>query len=163
MKPRSPRGRETTNTSTPEKCIDMGMLGELFGYHLRRAQGAVFEDFMRTMADSRLTPGQFGVLILIDRNNGLSQSALARALGIERSTMVAVIDGLEERNLVERRPSATDGRSYALSLSSPGKRLLADTKPRVRRHEKRLTAGLKPGEMDTLIELLQRISGEART
>jgi DNA-binding MarR family transcriptional regulator len=153
MKPRTPL----------ETSVDMGMLGELFGYPLRRAQGAVFEDFMRTMAESRLTPGQFGVLILIDRNDGLSQSSLARALGIERSTMVAVIDRLEDRKLVQRRPSATDGRSYALSLSPSGDRLLAETRPRVRRHEKRLTAGLEPGELETLIDLLQRINGEART
>ncbi|MDH5748296.1 MAG: MarR family transcriptional regulator [Rhodospirillales bacterium] len=163
MKPRPARKGDATNSARPKNTFDMGMLEDLFGYHLRRAQAAVFEDFMRTMTESRLTPGQFGVLILIDRNKGLSQSALARALGIERSTMVAVINGLEDRNLVERHPSATDGRSYALSLSPLGNRLLADTKPRVRRHEKRLTAGLKPGEVETLTDLLKRISETARS
>lgn len=144
-------------SSSGGEHIGAGMLEELFGYHLRRAQVAVFEDFMRTMTASRLTPGQFGVLIIIEGNDGLCQSALARALGKKRSTMVAVIDGLEERQLVLRRPSATDGRSYALSLSGLGKRLLADVKPRVRRHEKLLTAKLEPGEVDTLIDLLRRI------
>ncbi len=162
IKSQAVRGRRTARPAARKKPVDMGMLEEVFGYHLRRAQVAVFEDFMQTMVDSRLTPGQFGVLVLIERNDGLSQSALARALGKKRSTMVVVIDGLEDRGLIIRRPSTTDGRSYALALSAQGKSLLAEIKPRVRRHEKRLTTDLQPADVDTLIDLLKRITEQSR-
>lgn len=147
----------------PERqdTLDRGLLDELLGYHLRRAQAAVFADFMRTMADDRITPGQFGVLVLIDRNPGLNQSALARVLGIERSTMVAVIDGLEDRELVARRGSVSDRRAKVLSLTGQGQALLAEVKPKVRRHEKRIAADLDTGEVKALIDLLRRVSPRA--
>ncbi|MFQ5971270.1 MAG: MarR family winged helix-turn-helix transcriptional regulator [Alphaproteobacteria bacterium] len=137
------------------------MLDRLLGYHLRRAQVAVFGDFMRTMANDRITPGQFGVLTLIDRNPGLNQSALARVLGIERSTMAAVIDGLEDRRLVARHESVSDRRSNTLALTQQGKDLLAEVQPKVRRHEKRIAVGLEPDEVAALIGLLRRVGGAA--
>jgi DNA-binding MarR family transcriptional regulator len=155
-----PEDRGRPKLPKPSKVADTlhgGMLGELLGYHLRRAQAAVFADFMRAMAKDRITPGQFGVLVLIDRNPGLNQSALARVLGIERSTMVAVLDGLEDRKLVARQGSNSDRRSKVLSLTQRGKALLADVKPKVRRHEKRIAADLHPDEVTALIGLLKRI------
>jgi len=133
------------------------MLDGLFGYQLRRAQARVFADFMRTMADDRITPGQFGVLSLIDGNRGLNQSALAKALGIERSTMVAVISALEDRALVKRGESVSDRRSYALSLTPRGQALLNEIKAKVDRHEKTITAGLDDTEKAVLRELLGKI------
>ena len=141
------------------EAVDYDILPELVGYHLRRAQSVVFDDFLRTMAAQRIAPGQFGVLVLIAANPGLSQSALARAVGVERSTMVGVIDRLQARGLVERRRSAADRRSYALGLSAAGRRLLARLKPMVRRHEKRATLRLDDAEKATLIGLLRRLHG----
>lgn len=141
------------------EAVDYDILPELVGYHLRRAQSVVFDDFARTMAAQRIAPGQFGVLVLIAANPGLSQSALARAVGVERSTMVAVIDRLQARGLVERRRSAADRRSYALGLSAAGRRLLVRLKPMVRRHERRVTKRLDDAEKATLIGLLRRLHG----
>lgn len=141
------------------EAVDYDILPELVGYHLRRAQSVVFDDFARTMAAQRIAPGQFGVLVLIAANPGLSQSALARAVGVERSTMVAVIDRLQARGLVERRRSAADRRSYALGLSAAGRRLLVRLKPMVRRHDRRVTKRLDAAEKATLIGLLRRLHG----
>jgi DNA-binding MarR family transcriptional regulator len=140
-------------------AVDYDLLPGLVGYHLRRAQAAVFDDFLRTMAAFEVTPGQFGVLTLIGANPGLSQSALARAIGIERSTMVAVIDRLQARGLVERRPSSADRRSYALVLSDAGQRLLAQLKPLVRDHDERIARNLDDDERAMLIRLLRRLHG----
>lgn len=136
--------------------IDFDLLPGLVGYHLRRAQVAVFAQFADSIA-RQATPGQFGVLTLIGANPGLTQSALARAVGIERSTMVAVIDGLEDRGLVERRPSPVDRRSYALVLSGDGEALLADLKVRVRAHDDKATNSLNAEEKATLMALLRRL------
>jgi DNA-binding MarR family transcriptional regulator len=133
------------------------MLTELVGYHLRRAQGIVFDDFMRMMAGDGVTPGQFGVLTLIGSNPGASQSTIAKAIGVERSTMVAVIDGLQARGLVDRRVSETDKRSYALMLTAEGAALTTRVRKRVRTHERRIAAGLSEDEKQTLIDLLRRI------
>ena len=107
--------------------LDRGLLPSLMGYALRRAQSAVFADFAATFAKAgeALTPGEFGLLVLVDRNEGLSQMALARALGIDRSTLVPILDRLQARDLLVRRPSPTDGRTHALALTSAGAKALA--------------------------------------
>lgn len=137
--------------------LDYGVLPELIGYHLRRAQVHLFADFARTMAEAQMTPGQFGVISLIGANPGLTQSALARAVGIERSTMVAVIDNLQDRGLVERRPSPVDRRSYALMLTETGTALLERLTPLVRAHERNVARRLSTAEKDKLIDLLTRL------
>ena len=154
MKKTSPpsKGREPAADQ-----VDYDLLPDLVGYHLRRAQLADFAGFAPIVEEFQVTPGQFGVLTLIDANPGLTQSALAKAVGIERSTMVAVIDALEKRGLVERRPSPVDRRSYALVLSPGGGSLLVGLKDAVRRHDTAVVAGFSDSEKRTLIDLLRRI------
>ena len=135
------------------------MLDELVGFHLRRAQSVVFDHFMKVAKEERITPGQFGVLTLIEENPGLNQSRLAGALGIERSTMVAVINVLEDRGLVKRQESTIDRRSYVLSLTRQGKGLLGVVGAKVRDHEQQITATLKASEKEVLVDLLKRIGG----
>ena len=137
--------------------LNHGVLDHLAGYHLRRAQIAVFQDFAEGMAGLGLTPGQFGVLALIQANPGLSQSALGRAMGVDRSTVVSVIDRLEGRGLVRRAPHSTDGRSYALQLSALGLRRFAEALKRVYKHEQRVARRLSAVERRKLLELLRRI------
>lgn len=139
--------------------IDYGVLPSLIGYNLRRAQLKVFQNFQSTMAPFDLTPGQFGVLVLICENEGLSQSDLGTALGIDRSTMVAVIDRLESRDFVVRAPSPNDRRSYALRLSDHGKKTITDILPKLREHEDTIAGGLSESEQSTLIALLRRVGG----
>ena len=118
----------------------------------------MFNDFVKAMADVQITPGQFGVITIINSNPGLTQSALARAVGIERSTMVAVVDALEDRGLVERRPSPNDRRSYALVLSEKGKELHRDLEPLIKEHEQRISGDLTDEEKDQLIGYLTRMA-----
>ncbi|MSP48654.1 MAG: MarR family transcriptional regulator [Alphaproteobacteria bacterium] len=134
-----------------------GILPELLGYHLRRAQLAVFADFARSMGGIDLTPGQFGVLARIAANPGLSQSALGRAVGIERSTVVSLIDRLERRDLVVRGKAAGDRRANALALSAEGRRLFREASRRVRTHERRIARGLTPAEAQVLAGLLKKV------
>ncbi len=139
--------------------LDRGMLPTLLGYALRRAQSAVFADFAAAFAAAgeALTPGEFGLLVLVDRNAGLSQMALARALGIDRSTLVPILDRLQGRGLLVRRRSATDGRTHALELTDAGKAALARYARVVRTHEKRIAAGLSTAETNMLIALLEKV------
>ena len=137
--------------------LDYDILPELMGFHLRRAQISVFNRFGRVIARDRVTPGQFGILVMINANTGLTQSALAKAVGVERSTMVATIDGLEHKGLVERKPSPVDRRSYALTLTPAGRTLLTKLKRKVRDQEKRILADFGEAERTQLMTLLHRI------
>jgi DNA-binding MarR family transcriptional regulator len=136
---------------------DFGFLPDLLGYQLRRAQSAVFQDFAARMNGTDVTPGQFGVLALIEANTGLSQTRLAGILGIDRSTLVAVIDKLERQGLVERAARPNDRRSHALKLSRLGQSRFEVLARRVKQHEAHIARRLSARERRTLIELLQRI------
>ncbi len=151
---------KTKNTTNASPKVDFDCLPGLIGYQLRRAQVRVFNDFLESMKDIGVTPGQFGVMAIIGANAGLSQSALARAVGIERSTIVAVIDRLEARGLAHRRPSPTDRRSHALVLSEKGQVALARVKERVVDHERRIAENFTPAEQSRLIDFLKRLAAE---
>ena len=152
-------------TKPPPPALDRGLLPTLLGYVLRRTQSAVFDDFAATFAAAgeTLTPGEFGLLVLVERNAGLSQMALARALGIDRSTLVPILDRLQARDLLVRRESPTDGRTHALGLTPAGEKALARFAKLVRAHERRIAAGLSTDETRTLIDLLERVRASARS
>ena len=85
----------------PPPALERGVLEELLGYHLRRSQVSVFQDFARAMDGMALTPGQFGVLALIQANPGLSQSALGQAMGrrfVEGADLVVEILSASNRD-----------------------------------------------------------------
>src|SRR5690242_12539282 len=92
-------------------------LDGLLGYLLRRAQGAMHRDFMAAVADFGLTQKQAATLWLIQANGGVSQAEVAAALGMDRATMMAVIDRLEDRGFVIRQRSSTDRRRQDLYLT----------------------------------------------
>ena len=90
---RRPRARTARSREAPE----LGVLPGLIGYQLRLAQRAIFADFADTVGESGISPGLFGILVVIGENPGLSQQALANAAHLDRSTVVTVIDKLELR------------------------------------------------------------------
>jgi len=157
MPPKPAKAAPIPRAPATEPPIDLGILPELIGYHLRRAQLNVFQDFTRAIGAGELTPGQYGALVVIDRNPGLSQTRLGQTLGIDRSTLVAVIDRLEARGLVERANAPNDRRSYALHASDAGKALLVELTRRVRAHEDYIAGDLGASERAALIASLRRI------
>lgn len=142
--------------------IDYGPLADDAGYLLRRAQLWIFQDFIRTMAPLDLRPAQYSVLVIIRHNPGLSQIALACALGIERARLVRLLDQLEERDLVERRPSASDRRSHAMHLTAHGEKVLDEAATLIRRHHSAWMAEFGgPEECAQLIRLLAKFGKTA--
>ena len=142
-------------------AIDRGILPELIGYQLRRAQVKVFNSFAEHLDRLGLTPGQFGVLVLIGANPGSSQSALARAVGSSRSLMVRTIDRLEANGMVARRRAPADRRSHAIVLTARGGRMVERLERDVAEHERRMTEPLSADERDTLLRLLRRLNDGA--
>jgi len=138
--------------------IRLGFLDTLIGFHLRLAQVGLFQHFARTVGRTGVTPGQLGVIAMIGANPGLSQTRLGRALGIDRSTMVSLIDGLERRGLVVRETAPADRRSHALRLSAKGAELLGRLEDAARAHESDWAQGLSAAERRQLIDLLRRLT-----
>lgn len=148
--------------SAPGEAIEMGLLPTLLGYHLRIAHVAVFQNFGRTVGAAGITAPQLGALLLVEANPGISQSAVAEALRFDRSTLVQIVDRLEERGFLKRESSARDRRSHALALTPSGARLLVRLKELLRTHEAEIAAALSPAERTTLIALLEKLHTPAR-
>jgi DNA-binding MarR family transcriptional regulator len=88
----------------------------------------------------------------------VTQSRLAQAVGLDRSTLVGVLHALEARSLVERR-RGEDRRTNGLWLTRSGGALVASLKRRIRVHERRVAARLTAAERAQLLALLEKLAG----
>src|SRR5664279_5157448 len=158
--PRTAR-KESADAGPESPALQMGELSELLGYSLKRAQLKVFEDFLRCVAPLQLTPAQLSVLLLLDKNLDRNQSEIANTLGILRANFVAMLDGLESRDLCARIKSANDRRSHILALTDKGRSVLARAKKLVAtKHEARLNELLGPDSRTALLDMLAKITRE---
>jgi DNA-binding MarR family transcriptional regulator len=124
---------------------------------LRRAQGAMHRDYMAAVAGLDLTQKQTATLWLINGNAGVSQVSLAAALGMDRATMMSVVDRLEERGLLIRKRSNTDRRRQKLYLTPAGQNMLRKVKARIAKHEERLKSLFTAAELSALLAALQKL------
>ncbi|WP_458759681.1 MarR family winged helix-turn-helix transcriptional regulator [Afipia sp. TerB] len=141
--------------------LQIGELSERLGYLLKRAQLRIFDDFIRCVAPLDLTPAQFSVLLLLEKNPGRNQTEIATTLGILRPNFVAMLDGLESRQLCMRIRSTNDRRSHILQLTDKGRTVLARAKKLVAtKHEARLSELLGADNREALLAMLDKIARE---
>ena len=160
-KPTRAARKEPAEASVEDTALQLGELSELLGYSLKRAQLKIFEDFLRCVAPLQLTPAQFSVLLLLDKNPGRNQTEIANTLGILRPNFVAMLDGLESRDLCARMRSVNDRRSHIIVLTDKGRAVLARAKKLVAsKHEARLIELLGPANHTALLEMLSKIATE---
>ena len=107
-----------------------------------------------------LTPPQAGLIRAVAQAPGRSQQALAARLGTPATRLVALVDGLEQRGLLERRRNPDDRRLYAVHLTAAGRELLTDLGRVAREHDDALLTALAPDERRTLAQLLGRVAAE---
>jgi MarR family transcriptional regulator, transcriptional regulator for hemolysin len=103
-----------------------------------------------------LTPALLALLNVIAAREGAIQQELGSALGIDRSTMVSLIDELENAGLARRRPSATDRRAREIAITPKGRRLLQRARGLISQVEDEVLSGLTAEERDELLTLLRR-------
>ncbi len=137
--------------------VKLGSLQEILGFHLRLANVAVFQDYQATMAGLALTPKQFAVLELIEENPGASQIDIANCLRMDKASMMALVNKLEARHAIERRPSAVDRRRQELFITEEGVVLANKAKTLRSAHEARFKERFSPEELADLVSYLQRI------
>jgi DNA-binding MarR family transcriptional regulator len=109
-----------------------------------------------------LAPPDAGILRLLRVAAGLSQQELAGKLGIHPSRLVAILDNLEKRGFMERRPNPGDRRLYSLHLTPGGEQALGKIGKVAREHQQALLAALNDEERQALGALLLRIADQQR-
>ena len=128
------------------------------GFLLRKVSAASFEAFAEIVGAYGLHPMHFGMLMIIDADEPVSQRDLSARTGIDPSTMVARMDVLSEHGLVERARSAEDRRNYEIRLSPKGRKLLAELRQKAREHGERFYAPLTSAERAQLHDLLAKLA-----
>ncbi|KQS03868.1 MarR family transcriptional regulator [Sphingomonas sp. Leaf357] len=147
----------------PDDSVDLGALSEFAGYHLRRASAVFAADFARALEGTGMRQVLFGILSVVAANPDINQGAVGRALGIQRANMVALINELVDRELIERRASKDDRRAFALCLSPAGQAMLDECLARIRVHEEEMLLGVGVADRARLIALLLRIEAKERS
>lgn len=138
-------------------------LDGIFGYRLRRLQTQWVAHWMKTSrsAGLDLTPVQGGIVMLMDENPGIGQTALAQLLRIEKATLSQTLNPLVDAGLIERRRENADGRAVALHLTAPGARTVSKIRTQTTSHEADLLAGLTSAEQTQFKQLLVKALASA--
>ena len=134
-------------------------LASALGYLLSWAGRRTAHHFALTLEPLGLRPPHFGVMTLVEANPGLTQSELVAKALIDPSSMVAVIDELEELGLAERRAHPSDRRKHPIHLTAKGRRTLERAREAAVEMVEEMLAPLDAGERDTLRVLLRKLAG----
>jgi len=149
-----PRGKPPE--SEPEPVL--GTLPDYIGFRLRRAQAASFRHLDRLEGPVPLSPGRFSLLALIESNPGITQTRIARAFNLDKSTLSPVVETLVRAGFILRERSPDDGRAYALTLSPSGTEALAGKRRQIERQEEVMSAPLSREERALLLDMLDRMT-----
>ncbi len=118
-----------------QEPIRFGPLANYIGFHLRRAQNVSFQAVARRIGQADFTPGLYALLTLIEQNPGITQTALSRADGRDKSSLTPALNGLEKRGLIRRERITGDKRSYALHLTPAGGAAAAELHRHAQAHD----------------------------
>jgi DNA-binding MarR family transcriptional regulator len=127
------------------------------GYLFRRMQQIAVAIFMEECRAFDLTPVQYAALVAIETHPGIDATRLSAVIAFDRSTLGSVIERIETKGLIERRPSPDDKRVKLLYLTRSGASLLREIVPAVDRAQARMLQPLKPADRRTLMALLSQL------
>jgi len=139
------------------KVTEIGALDDVVGFHIRLAHGKVNRHFTETFSDLGLTQKQVSALWLVGDHPAIAQIEVGQRLQMDRATTMTIINRLQERGLVRRKPSQKDGRKQCLYLTPCGREALAEARSCIESHEAWLKSRFTTDEVKKLVELLARI------
>lgn len=157
-KPTAPYRPRTLAPIVRVAGLQYGVLDDLLGYALRRAQVAMFLAFHAATRGQDITPPRFTALVIVGANPGISQTALGNVLGIARSGAMALTDWFEARGLIARRRTPDDRRAWGLHLTARGERMVRSMTRKVVALDRRRAAVLNGGERRQLLRLLNKLA-----
>jgi DNA-binding MarR family transcriptional regulator len=111
----------------------------------------------RLTHDVNIRPGRFATLMLIGRNPRISQTALSQANGRDKSTLTPVLNDLVKRGLVRREVTPDDRRTYELTLTAAGQRMLQQLNACAVRHDRNLDRIIGRRDRERFLSILRRI------
>lgn len=138
-------------------AIDTSFLESLVGYNARRAALVIIETFVQDMAVHGFRPVDFSVMSVIKDNPGVTSRQLCAVLSILPPNLVGLIQGLEKRGLIERRPHPSDGRAMALYPTPEGVALMTEAERTATELETRQCGQLDLKEQQELLRLLRAV------
>ncbi len=157
-----PRPRKTRKGALPfdrhVPGIEYGVLDQLAGYAIRRAQIAIYEELDRELSPLKITPPRFSSLVLIEGNPGVLQTELARIIGVGGPAMVAIVDYLQAQGWVRREAHDGDRRANRLVLTTKGRAHLQRAKELLMKLDAGWTSRLSSSERATLMALLDKVA-----
>ena len=145
------------SAATSAEQVDTRYLQSLVGYNARRAALSIIELFLERLAPYGLKPVDFSVMSTIGHNPGVTSRQLCAALNLLPPNLVGLIQSLEARGLIERKPHPHDGRAVGLHATPKGQALMVQAEQTATELEIEKTAKLTPAERKTLVALLQKI------
>lgn len=137
--------------------IRLGVLGEAIGFRLRRIQNHLSRAFSDRLAHKYIRPGLFSALALISANSGMSQRTLGREIGLDKATVVAILDTLEKLGWAERKRVPDDRRRHALHVTPEGAKELTQLHEVALAVEAPVRAVLSDEEQRQLFALLDKV------
>lgn len=127
------------------------------GYLFRRMQQIAVSIFVEECRAFDLTPVQYAALVAIHTHPGIDATRLSAVIAFDRSTLGNVIERLESKELIDRKPSHEDKRVKLLYLSKSGAAVLSEIMPSVEQAQVRMLQPLKPADRKTLLALLTQL------
>lgn len=159
LKDKAPRAAsaEKPSASPAVDKVDTRYLQTLMGYNARRAALSIIELFLERLAPYDLKPVDFSVMSTIRHNPGVTSRQLCAALNLLPPNLVGLIQSLESRGLIKRKPHPHDGRAVGLHATPKGQALMVQAEQTASDLEIEKTARLTPAQRKTLLNLLQKI------
>lgn len=156
----SPRPRRPTAgrfERAHDARVDLGCLPRLLGYNLRRAQLCTWRKYAAQFGENNIRPGLFSLLVLVGSNPGIAQIELGKHLGIDKASIVALLDRLEKVGLLDRQRSTRDRRRQGIYLTARGATELAALIAQVRALERQMAGRFTRAEFEQFLGFLQRL------
>jgi len=150
------RTRTTSRTRVATEALHRLRLEDLLGYNLRRAHVVQRARFASVFGPYRIRPVQLSILGLLHEKPKLKQSELIKALEIKAANIVALLNELEQRNLIVRQRTSADRRSRAVALTPVGRKLTGELLALHASLEESVTEYLSVTERDDLLRLLKK-------
>lgn len=155
--------KASAQASTPD-TTHLGMVDGLIGFHLRLAQDAVFQAFVRELDQvpgmRNIAPGHSTLIALIAQNPGITQTALSKAAARDKSTLTPIINDFVKRGFVTRQRVDADKRSFALALTPKGQKFCDELQTYVQSVDRRLAQVVGEHNRQAFIEILKGIKRE---
>lgn len=151
------KGAASDKAELTESTIETGHLWQRPGFLIRRLNQIHIALFFESCKDFSITPVQYGLLTTLSEHPNIDQTSLCAEVGVDRTTMADVLRRLEERGLVKRKPSATDGRIKTASITPRGRKVMLEMYEAMREAQIKFLSPLAPQDRISFIRMMMQL------